>query len=164
MRSRLMLALLVISLLLGISSAAATETGGAVYKLEWLKTWYEGTGTYTVPATLTPDSLDIHAVKDNNQLRNYLVGNRLQLTFSFSGEQEVQVPANTVEIRLPASIFTDAFGNPAEQTVFVPLPLDTSFNYRIDAQTNEIVIYNFEPSTKRWSSPRRLTISSAPPM
>lgn len=68
---------------------------------------------------------------------------RLQLTFSFSGEEEAIVPPDTVEIRLPRTLYLNAAGQPADLVPVIPLPMDTSFNYRIDTATNEIVIYNF---------------------
>lgn len=126
-------------MLLGVfllAAPASAQQGGPVYKLEWLNAWYEGS-TATLPKTITPDSLSI------TPGMNYPTVQRLQFTFSFSGEEESVVPANTVEIRIPASIYKDATGAPAELLTTVPLPMNTSFNYWKDPATNEYVIYNF---------------------
>lgn len=116
--------------------AFAGEAGGPVYKLEWLDAFYEGTGT-ALPKSVSPGSLSVTPNQNRTTVQ------RLQLTFSFSGKEEATVPANTVEIRLPYSIFKNAAGGNAESSVVVPLPMNTSFNYYIDKNTNEIVIYNF---------------------
>lgn len=116
--------------------ALASSTGGPVYKLVWDDAFYEGTGIL-LPKTITEDSLSV------SPNRNYDTVQRLKLTFSFSGEKEAKVPANTVEIRLPYSLFRNAAGGNAEYSVVVPLPMDTSFNYYVDTATNELVIYNF---------------------
>lgn len=134
-RKRLLLATAFLLLLVGYS-AYASESGGPVYKLEWINAWYDGS-TVTLPKTMTSTSLE---VKPD---RNMTTSQRLKITFSFSGKDTAIVPANTVEIRIPASIFTNAQGKPAESSVVVPLPMNTSFNYRLDTTTKEYVIYNF---------------------
>lgn len=145
MKIRRLAALWVLVLLVSLfymGTAVHAEQAGAVYHLKWLKTFYDTTATYSVPHTLSPDSLVVEGTS-SLPLRNYVVTNRLEVLFSFSGSIESTVPANTVEIRVPASIFTNAQGKPAESSVVVPLPDDTSFDYRLDPETNEFVIYNF---------------------
>lgn len=132
------LALMMLTCLGAVYTAQATPAGGPVYKLEWLDAFHEGT-SITLPKILTPDRLDLMPN------RNFATVSRLKLTFSFSGEETATVPANTVEIRLPYSLYRNATGGSAEYSRVVPLPRDTSFNYRIDTATNEIVIYNFTP-------------------
>ncbi|MDI9520788.1 MAG: hypothetical protein QM308_06525, partial [Bacillota bacterium] len=107
-----------------IVPAFAGEAGGPVYKIEWLDAFYDNYGV-TLPKTLSPNSLNITPGQNRTTVQ------RMQLTFSFSGKEESTVPANTVEIRLPYSILKNAAGGNAESSVVVPLPMNTSFNYRI---------------------------------
>ncbi len=135
---RFILFTLGVLMLLSIASPGnAGSVGGPTYRLQWADAFFEN-ASLTLPKTLTEDSLSV------TPNINMATVQRLRLTFSLNGEEKDRLPVNAVEIRLPASIFTDAKGNAAESKVVVPLPRDTSFNYRIDPDTQEIVIYNFE--------------------
>lgn len=121
--------------LLPLVGLASSDTGGPVYKLEWMDAWYENS-TLVLPKTVTPTNISLSPARNDTTVQ------RLKVTFSFSGKEEATVPPNTVEIRIPNQLYYNAAGNLTGTNV-VPLPMNTSFNYRVDTATNEIVIYNF---------------------
>ncbi|MGI6257192.1 MAG: hypothetical protein ACOYJU_03905 [Anaerovoracaceae bacterium] len=107
--------------------------------------WREG-GLNTATqkeGVITGDLLDI-TPKNNYSTRPAIY----QLDFTMGGNRDAA--PGEIEIRIPAHIFYGRDGKPVD-TISVPLPKapdtvgTTSFNYREDNETGEIVISNFEP-------------------
>jgi uncharacterized repeat protein (TIGR01451 family) len=108
----------------------------ATHRLKWID------GTDNSEITNNGDSLSI------TPTTNFTKGIvQAQLDFS-TGGHKVCAPYS-IEIRIPYHIFYDRNGDPCD-TLKTALPkypntsTESSFNYRIDTDTNEIVITNFE--------------------
>ncbi len=72
----------------------------------------------------------------------------LGVTVSFTGPQDEAIPANAVEIRIPASVFSGWDGIKADKiiTMIPQAPAtnsDTYYNWYLDEETKEIVIKNW---------------------
>ena len=139
------------------------------YHVKWDFKWVNGSSgasanyEYKNPVTgeSDPNYLFFHPQTWNYQNANLMV----ELTFS--GTQDDSIPAGSIEIRIPVSIFSGwRTGNPADSIVTqVPLAPATNaqsnFNYYVDTETNELVIKNFNMIPATTTSVRNSPIRSA---
>ena len=75
-------------------------------------------------------------------------GAALEVTIAFTGTQDQSVPAGSVEVRIPAFVFAGWNGAKADsiETMIPEAPAtnnETFYNWRLDEETNEIVISNW---------------------